>query len=210
MKRFLITISAAALLLAATSASAGRITGSAHDFSTTGWGGGEICLACHAAHNNQNSPGEMLWNHDLSLVTDYGLYTSPTFSAAPGVQPDGSSKLCLSCHDGTVALDSYGGGAGAEGPIDSFYNFGTDLSDDHPISFTYTVEPGLWDPAATSVTIGEGVDALTGNISDMMLYGGTVQCSSCHDVHNTQAIDSTPLLLVDNAGSDLCLTCHDK
>jgi len=44
-----------------------------------------------------------LWNHQMSSVTNYIVYTSPTLKAVVG-QPDGSSRLCLSCHDGTVAL----------------------------------------------------------------------------------------------------------
>ncbi|MFZ9024294.1 MAG: cytochrome c3 family protein, partial [Anaerohalosphaeraceae bacterium] len=38
--------------------------------------------------------------------------------------------------------------------------------------------------------------------------GGKVQCSSCHDVHNTPGVAG--LLRIANTNSDLCLTCHDK
>jgi len=42
-----------------------------------------------------------------------------------------------------------------------------------------------------------------------MLSGGdSVECSSCHDVHNGTGFGA--LLKVDNAGSQLCLTCHTK
>src|ERR1035438_10544635 len=60
----------------------------------------DICIFCHAPHN---TTGEgPLWNHELSHAT-YTPYTSSTLKAAVD-QPTGASKLCLSCHDGTVAL----------------------------------------------------------------------------------------------------------
>ena len=83
---------------------------------------------------------------------------------------------------------------------------GTDLSDDHPISFTYntalaTADGGLWDPASALSGLGGTIDA-------DLLSGSMVECSSCHDVHNSYGI---PFLLVkSNAASALCLTCHDK
>ncbi len=65
-------------------------------------------------------------------------------------QPTGASRMCLSCHDGTIAL-----GAIASSPTEiplrgdirfipeySPSNLGTDLSDDHPISFVY--DETLW------------------------------------------------------------------
>ena len=53
---------AATALLFAQLASAGTITGSAHDFSGDGWSGGEVCKTCHAPHNNLNAAGSLLWN----------------------------------------------------------------------------------------------------------------------------------------------------
>ena len=38
-------------------------------------------------------------------VTAYIPYSSSSLQAKPG-QPTGTSKLCLSCHDGTIALGS--------------------------------------------------------------------------------------------------------
>ena len=81
------------------------IVGSAHDFSGEGWSGGEICLPCHTPHNaDTTEPDAPLWNHAVTSAL-YTLYDSPTMDVAPE-QPRPASKLCLSCHDGTVALDS--------------------------------------------------------------------------------------------------------
>jgi len=55
------------------------------------------------------------------------------------------------------------------------------------------------------------VDAGTrGTINADMLFSNRMECSSCHDVHNTIAVPGTKLLVRDNAGSELCLTCHNK
>ncbi len=211
----------AALLLAgiAGQVSAGTIVGSAHDFSTQGWSGGQICIACHTPHNANVSVADApLWNHALTTKT-YQLYTSPTFNATAG-QPSGASKLCLSCHDGTVALDSFGGATGTTF-IGAKYAIGAgpnDLKDDHPISITYntalaTTDGGLADPSTKTVTIGSGTQTRNGTITAVMLYSGQIQCATCHDVHNTFTVAGTsgdPLLKVSKAGSALCLTCHTK
>ena len=89
---------------------AGTIVGSPHDFRGYLWNqSGEICKPCHAPHHTQPLPAP-LWNHELSSET-YTMYNktfSPTLKAEVSSQPDGLSKICLSCHDGTVALENYG------------------------------------------------------------------------------------------------------
>lgn len=201
---------------AALSASAGTISGSKHDL--RGWLTiTEICVVCHTPHNAQAVTDAPLWNHEVTTAT-FTLYNSPSFDGSATItQPSGHSKLCLSCHDGTVAIDAYGanvgnGTPGGELPPTSVVNFGTDLSNDHPVSFVYdaVADGGLVDPT-TTITVGSGGDALTGTITDLLLPdSGQVQCTSCHDVHNVRAVDGTKLLRVSNAGSALCLTCHDK
>ncbi len=206
---------------------AGTIVGSEHDFSADGWSGGEICVACHTPHNADTSVNDApLWDHDPTSLT-YDVYTSSTMNSGTPGQPGASSRLCLSCHDGTVAIDSFGGNTGsnfmtgseAVGAPTAGSGANGDLSDDHPISITYdtalaTADPGLFNPTSTNVTIGEAGDRTqTGSISQVMLIGDQLQCSSCHDVHNTFTVAGTngkPLLKVSKAGSALCLTCHNK
>lgn len=194
---------------------AGTIVGSAHDFSGSGWSGGEICIACHTPHGADTTVAEApLWNHALTGKT-FVLYSSPSLDATVA-QPDGSSKLCLSCHDGTVALDSFGTTTGStfmSGPA----AVGADeLDNDHPISFVYdaalsTTDGALYDPTdvTNQITIGAGADSKTGTIDDVMLLGTKMQCASCHDVHN-KFTNGPTLLRIANTGSALCLTCHDK
>jgi len=207
-------ISAASALMFASAVNAGTIVGSAHDFSNRGWSGGEICTVCHTPHNADITIADApLWNHEIT-TTVFELYDSPTFDgSATIVQPAGSSVLCLSCHDGTVALDSFGGTTGST-YISGVYNLGTTLLDDHPISFLYdaalvAVDGGLHDPASTTVTIGSGDDTKTGTLQDIMLFNDQLQCASCHDVHN-KFTDGVSLLRITKDGSTICLTCHDK
>ncbi|MFZ4704940.1 MAG: cytochrome c3 family protein [Bacteroidales bacterium] len=184
-----------------------QIAGSGHDFSSAGWNAsGEICIVCHTPHNaDLTVAGAPLWNHSVSQVPSYILYSSVTMDAVVG-QPDGSSKLCLSCHDGTVALENFGGVNTGTQLMTGNALVGTDLSNDHPVSFLYDdilagSDLGLFDPTNTQSGLG-------GTITETMLQGGKVQCASCHDVHNSANLPN--LLLKSNAASALCLTCHDK
>jgi len=213
------------LLLTATSLSvfAGTIVGTQHDFSASGWSGQEICVACHTPHNSDTGVTDApLWNHTVTTAS-YTLYTNPGTLNATTAQPSGVSKLCLSCHDGTVAIDSI-----VNSPLvsplpatnimsgDSVVG-GDGLNNDHPISFAYnaalaTADGALHDPTSTTTTIGTGTDSKTDFISEVMLFGANkdqVECATCHDVHN-KFTDGGKLLRISNAGSGLCLTCHNK
>ena len=64
---------------------------------------GEICVYCHTPHNAD--PIAPLWNRQLPSHSSYKLYSSPNFDSKND-GPDGISLACLSCHDGTVAVDA--------------------------------------------------------------------------------------------------------
>jgi predicted CXXCH cytochrome family protein len=205
-------VSAAWLLLTAQAGMAGTLAGSAHDFSTAAWGGGQVCVACHTPHHAMGSVSAApIWNHAVTTQI-YVLYASSTLKATMG-QPTGSDKLCLSCHDGTVAVDSYRGATGTTF-ISSANNLGTNLNVHHPSSLLYstalaTVNGSLFDPNSKVVMVGAGAQSRTGTISALMLSNGQLQCSSCHDVHNTYTASTTGLLTISMAGSAMCLACHD-
>jgi hypothetical protein len=183
----------------------------------------QICVMCHAPHN-ASSAGP-LWNHAMSAVASYTMYSSPSTTAAIG-QPGPVSKLCLSCHDGTVAIMAYAGAGGNAGGMTmlqasgagSMALTGTDLSNDHPIGFVYDAalvakDPTKLKPVSTSVTIGES-STKAGTIATLLLDGGLkVECSSCHDVHNKFTVaraNGRGLVKVSTVGSALCVTCHIK
>ena len=186
---------------------------------------GELCRVCHVPHDHHRASQRylngLLWNHGLSTAT-YTMYDaswSSTLDGSQSAQPDGISKLCLGCHDGTMAIDTfdkYAGGAvymedlnlGFKVPA---FTDGTnlDLRGTHPLSITFdpTADPNL---KPTSTAMGS-----SGTIADV-LDGGKVQCSSCHDVHDQETVVGTNLLRVaqtvaqGGTASGLCLTCHIK
>ena len=195
------------LFLVAQFGNAQTIVGSGHDFTSKSWNTtSEICIVCHTPHNANTSVADApLWNHQLSAVASYTMYASGTMQSVAG-QPDGSSKLCLSCHDGTVAMENFGGKTNGTNVMSGGSVLGTSLSNDHPISITYdaalaSADGGLNNPATA-------LSGLGGTIAANMLVSGKMQCSSCHDVHNSAGI--AHLLLKSNSGSALCLTCHKK
>ena len=208
-RRDLIGLGMAVLGGFALSASA-DIVGSAHDFSGSTWSGGEICKPCHTPHNAD--PIGYLWAHTLSDAT-YTLYDGSTSSPGGETELDIYSRMCLSCHDGTVALNDFHNGGGTPIYIGDGENLGTDLSNDHPIG----------DLAHVPTTGSSQFHAPTQSPSGFWGYGGTffpevplfpfngdqvVSCSTCHTPHAVAGIEH--LLRKSNAGSDLCLTCHIK
>lgn len=193
-----------------------------HDFHSAAWNpNGEYCLPCHTPHNaNQIVPDSPLWNHQVTTAV-YNVYASSSLDATMG-QPSGVSKLCLSCHDGTVAVDSHSGITTGTRFILNSAKTGTALTNDHPISFTYdgalaAVDNELYDPSITMSGLG-------GTIEQDLLRNGKLECTSCHDPHisrNTSGCASCHFIhgsmttlsvsiWKSNTGSALCLTCHKK
>ena len=161
-----------------------------------------VCLPCHTPHNAQtqaDGSSMVLWNHALTSAS-FDMYT--TQAGHTGLGPDGASKMCLSCHDGVTAVDSYGGNDGyfIDKKIPSWRPtyIGTDLRDDHPIGVQYP-PPDLSGYKDKSTFTGVRVVNINGQ--------DRVECTSCHDPHNNSLGDflRTPM-----AGSQLCLECHDK
>ncbi len=180
--------------LAACSAVFGVIENTPHDL--TAVAGGNPCGYCHTPHGAM--AGTPLWNHKLSNAV-YKIYQSTSLEADVG-QPTGSSKLCLSCHDGTVALTESITGAGAGGAYipPGAANLGTDLSDDHPISFVYSSSLASQD---RQIRPPEMISQQLALDRDQEL-----QCTTCHDPHDNRNGD---FLVLSNRQSALCRECHD-
>jgi predicted CXXCH cytochrome family protein len=191
----------------------GQIAGTAHDFSSESWAptSNRGCGVCHTTHHAENIASAPLWNHETTVVAGYTLYSSPTFDGAATItNPGANSRLCLSCHDGTVALENFGGVTSGTNYIDPSARIGgvsgSDLSNEHPISFEYTdalaiSDGGLHPPTTTNSGLGNTID-------DDLLFNGRMECASCHDVHNSYGV--VHLLRISNVNSELCLTCHNK
>jgi len=125
-----------------------------------------ICVFCHTPHGADTSATVPLWNRVLSAPSSYTTYDSLGTSSLDGeVAPVGSVSIaCLSCHDGTQAMNvminapgsgnydptgaalsgTWTGPASGGSPVGSLnyatasiVNIGTDLTNDHPIGIQY-------------------------------------------------------------------------
>ncbi len=220
------------------------IMGSKHDFTNlneragaSGMQGvsfsdyGNPCVYCHLPPEEADTDSELLggiagWNRFAPAADQYTPYTSPSLDA-PLRTPSSISLLCLSCHDGTMAmdmvlfkpssfrseddaalhmrmnsaqdLDSCGACHNGIAAHDIAPKvMGTDLSDDHPISIQYG---GFnWRDRDFKIPL-----QTTGFSNGVRLYDGNIECASCHDVHN-----STNELLLTVRREILCNTCHAK
>ena len=228
------------------------ITNTKHNLSASGSGTvkatseSQICVFCHTPHKAESFPKSPLWNRKLSGAT-YTPYTSSSIDANDiAATPGGSSKLCLSCHDGTIAIGNVnvlnaqenvsismtGTGAGGVMPdgAGSTTGFtrklGTDLTNDHPISFTYdtalaNADGELRDPASESHIANRS----PGINPSVPLEENQVQCTTCHDPHirDVDITKNIKFLRLNRfqeaapgggnfieANDIVCLACHDK
>jgi predicted CXXCH cytochrome family protein len=203
-------------LLGWTASGVADIASTKHNLSATGTGTYKaatetrLCVFCHVMHNAD--PAVPLWNHQQSAAT-YIPYGSNTLATAQPGQPTGASRLCLTCHDGTVALGGVKNVLGSSVPVvisgleallTGSGNLGTDLRDDHPISFTYDAALTVQNPELVSPAALTGMIKPDGN--------SQLQCTSCHDPHSGQYPKFLHVGYTDGAGygSPLCRTCHNK
>jgi len=209
MKKVLVLVAVFSLL--ASSAFA-LIAGGKHDMSvgTADNESTETCVYCHTPHGAGTIAP--LWNR-TAWTGATGFYNSATLNAATSLDGVNTSDaaLCLSCHDGTTlanAVSNPPNFSGALGTtmvgLDNNSTMGTDLSDDHPIGFTY--DAALVTADGELKAVGDVITTLGSNV----FYGtGADQmwCSSCHDVHK---YDTGAFLRISNNASALCLACHIK
>lgn len=174
-----------------------------------------------------------LWNRNMSTTTftgyDNGVmmgagsvngtdkrHALNAHDAGGGTGLGGVSLLCMSCHDGVVAMNAYsqttgsslnGGEIATGGAITSTAVFKGDMNNHHPMGFDYVaVQAADAEIAATSVK-------MTGNtsIGDLLYNGNQMECVTCHDVHNTaNQAGAERFLWRTNDKSNFCLTCHLK
>jgi hypothetical protein len=178
----------------------------------------------------------------------FGVYTGVAMEATDVTDPkasgdDNYSSYCLTCHDGSAmfAKSAYGGypspvshSAAALWPLDgvgtdttvtvpSYFNMATGgsytgLSHVHPVNFTYDdvlagKDVGLYPPGTKKYMVWDASFGAVGR-----LFNNKVQCSSCHNPHNSAAsmvnTDGTngqwPLLEGSTNNGELCTSCHKK
>lgn len=191
----------AALTLVSPPSFAGSIVDSPHNLSGRGWGTDEICIFCHTPHNAKTPQLAPLWNHESTTAT-FTLYSSPTMDETP-LQPRNPSKHCLSCHDGTVAIDSYGSRTGTN-LMTGTAMLGTDLSDDHPVSVYWDHQTYNGGNPSCTLECHRSFDP-----DAMPFYDRYLECATCHEPHNKY--DANPKFLRKAlSGSEICQVCHGK
>jgi predicted CXXCH cytochrome family protein len=171
------------------------------------------CSDCHAPILRDRDAYSVapVWNPFRSSdnLPVFRLYRSPSFDrlGTDISQPDGASKLCLGCHDGSYTGPCSGCRNGLRFSPD-------DLARSHPISFTFDSSlamrartQGLRDPAVASSGLGGTIR------QDLLDERSRMQCTSCHSPHPSAYPRKLLRYPYDPAGRDgaaFCRVCHAK
>jgi predicted CXXCH cytochrome family protein len=200
-----------------------------------------LCVFCHTPHKGASSL--LLWNHQFSgngyswkdVVA--GKTTGGTGYPTNLQTWSGSTRKCLSCHDGTVSVGSLywsnaaanpsvlmagpdqGGGA-INNPAYVIPRLpdNADLSGNHPVGvpYSYGQVSSTYNGIATGpdvrlaqwVATPVGVKIFGAGGGGAPVAGAAgIECASCHDPHGT---GNAFFLRVPKTGSQLCLSCHIK
>jgi cytochrome c peroxidase len=245
MKKITMLLALGAVVALMPSVSKASIIGTAHDFSlnTNYWVGGvasgdpavshsstNVCGECHTIHHAQSAANGPLFIHtpskNIGAFKTYDQAGSGTFPSTLGITLGSGSLACLSCHDGSVAINSttdvngiqkYTGGGTSNNAV--FINpsdivtegaSGNDLTHMHPIGVNYdaayTAKPGQINLEAT--TFNAPGNPTVGSV----LENHQVECATCHDIHATigAAAGKTTGIYTIASGQALCLGCHNK
>ena len=176
-----------------------------------------LCLSCHdgrTAINVLHNAGQDVntETHGNDKVVDIG-----------GTFNDNRNPLGYGYALGGLGFADYGPNLGKRGSgasLDDAY-YGANLSDDHPISFSY---PDAWQERKNK--LNDIATVLQKSNGRIRFFGPTkrVECSSCHDPHVNYGADRMgntwtaggadptlrPFLVMGNTVSELCLACHIK
>jgi hypothetical protein len=231
MKKQILTAIAFCSLGVATAAFAlpgDGIVGGPHDLrslaagnTTDAGANGRVCAFCHTPHHAAATGADYLplWSRATDSATFNTAYASATIDAlelneSTSDKAVGPTRLCMSCHDGSIAPDQHysqnGGAAQLTGDVFGSIGGGAGvgagaigLSNDHPVGFSYTdvaVGPATGNPdaaaIAAAVTAG-GQDAWI-RTADASYKGNTYQIK-------------VQERLFDKGGKKYmtCATCHD-
>lgn len=156
-----------------------------------------LCLGCHdgkSAMNVLHSGGKGGSASGYQAGSNYSFGTAGVFLENP--PPSGFTP---------PTEPMIGGPAGTT----------VDLTDDHPVGFSYKAVYDERTTKGTTAGLHSPGTAVTNSGDKIRLFGGVnqnVECSSCHDPHVDSNITPAlkPFLVMSNSGSNLCLSCHDK
>jgi len=199
------TFVALAVAFFASTASA-AITNSAHDFVNNGYvtpAPSSTCIFCHVPHGGQQGvAGLPLWAPGRSLTTPSAFYTGLRGGSITITAVDAKgTQTCLGCHATGAAADmGTTNSMPANVPGGTQLIVGTDVSNDHPVGDEVTITLGA-NGLQASIVLG-GLTIIDGVTS--------MQCSTCHDVHNATATTQPGSKLLRSYTGDFCIACHNK
>ncbi|NMG44665.1 hypothetical protein GPA22_13130 [Aromatoleum toluvorans] len=238
-KIFKLSLTAVALAVIAGSASAQTtgIKSTPHNLTAaTGTGPNrqssteQICVFCHTPHAANTSASAPLWNKAVPPSTGYTTYSTANSSTIDGqVLSVGSvSAACLSCHDGTQAMDNLVNAPGSGGLVaagsnrpytwtvgaetisaTSVANLSKDLTNDHPIGIQYC-GGGLSGSAAVvsgNCKDGDFVRPVTQNINNTQVFW--VDTTNAGSRTKNDIILYTRTFSAGAGPSVECASCHD-
>jgi len=188
------------------------------------------CIYCHAPSHGEaglkDDPRRIPnWNRIRPMTENYEIFQSKTLDSKATRNISEISMLCLSCHDGSMAVDrivfkprawsnsddaalhmrinasndlrSCGKCHDGEVAHDiSTKELGTDLRNDHPISIRYL---GI----DQDVEGYRPPDSSLGFDNGIKLFEGKIECATCHNIHDPDAN-----MLLRTSSEQLCTTCH--
>ncbi len=184
-----------------------------------------LCLSCHDGKTAINVLHNSSYRNSSTVPDGDAVINIVGLGSAAGPYSLGQS---FSGGFGSINRPNLGAVRDADGTISSLPNSlnGTNLTDDHPIGFSYTAAQAQ-DTAGLKATPDAGI----------RLFGPTrrLECSSCHNPHvyygsglagsgrvyfdtdiTTPLVATatqkakTPFLNISNTGSNLCKGCHIK
>jgi predicted CXXCH cytochrome family protein len=169
-----------------------------------------LCLSCHDGKTAMNvlhssSTGVSASGDGYPAGSKYISQSVSGFAAFPMASGPTYDFFTFSFTGPTVALGTTGGNTA-----------GDNLTDDHPIGFSYSAVLSERAAAPGGLRTLANVNGPTYGNGSIRFFGGNnvVECSTCHDPHVDYSPAGNPLLkpflVMDNTGSKLCLSCHDK
>ena len=185
-----------------------------------------VCAFCHTPHHayqgTDPSSYYPLWSRQLDTQS-FLPYQSATINAIDWAADTaiGPTRLCMSCHDGTIAPDQHYGNIGVvAGLAENVPGMGVGstwmggpgvgsgvagLTNDHPVGFNYdtvAVGPTSGNPTPALVnSAGAQEDAWIRAADDTLLYTG--------NFYNVKVADRLYADPTDGSRYMTCATCHD-
>lgn len=194
------TFVALVIAFVASTASA-AITNSKHDFVNNGYvtpAPASTCVFCHVPHAGSTAvAGLPLWNPGRSLKTPTSFYTGLASGTTITSVGSKGTQTCLGCHATGSTTDM--GTTTDMATKNPAAIVGLDLSNDHPVGDQVLITLGS-NGMQASITLG-GATIATGT---------SMQCSTCHDVHNATAVVQPGSKLLRSYTGDFCISCHNK